>query len=98
MRLAILLVLALAVSTVQCVASCAQEDCGAKSQPCHQHDSSKQVKCAREIPAAKTPTTASATTVPVVADFVTFTAIGSSPSFAAAFQSAPAPPLLTLRI
>ena len=33
MRLAILLVLALAVSAVQCVASCAQEDCGASRNP-----------------------------------------------------------------
>lgn len=97
MRLVILVAMALAISTVQCAASCAEDDCGAKSQPCHQHDSSKQVKCAREIPAAKTPTIVSAAPAPAVADFVTFTAISLNPSLAVPRQTAP-PPLFTLRI
>ncbi|HML16436.1 MAG TPA: hypothetical protein VK419_05400 [Bryobacteraceae bacterium] len=97
MRLVILLAIAFAMSTVQCAASCAGDDCGAKSQPCHQHDSSKQLKCAREIPAAKTPTIVSPAPVPAVADFVTFAAVALNSSLAAPRQTTP-PPLFTLRI
>lgn len=98
MRLAILLALALAVAPVQCAVSCVEDDCGAKSQPCHHHDSSKQVKCAHEIPAAKAPAIVSAAMVPVVAGFVNFATISSNRSRLGTHGATPPPPLLTLRM
>jgi hypothetical protein len=98
MGLVILVALALVVSTVQCAAACVEDDCGAKSQPCHHHDSSKQVKCAREIPAAKTPTLVSAATPTMVAAAVTLTTISFIESLLVRHEATPAPPLPALRI
>jgi hypothetical protein len=98
MRLVILLALALVVSTVQCVSACVQDDCGAKTQPCHHHDSSPQAKCSHEIPAAKTPTIAPVVTVPIVVDSVSFTTISSATHLTSPQDATPPSPPLPLRI
>lgn len=98
MRLVILIALALVVSTVQCVSACAQDDCSAKSQPCHQHDSSPQASCTHQIPVAKSPTLISTAALPIQAAPVNFTALRREESRPALQVSITPPPLLALRI
>ena len=98
MRLVILLAVALTVSAVQCVSACAEQDCGSKSAPCHQHDSSKQVKCSQEIPAAKASTIVPAVPALSIASAAPFATADPLPANPLLIDSISPPPLLTLRI
>lgn len=98
MRLVVLLAVALTVSAVQCVSACAEQDCGSKSAPCHQHDSSKQVKCSQEIPAAKAPTIVPAVPTLAIAAAAPFATAAPLPADPLLIDSVSSPPPLTLRI
>jgi hypothetical protein len=68
MKLAVILVLALVVGGVQCVASCTSDVCLPKAPPCHKHKAPSVSSCSHELVLERAQTAPVAGAVPVAGE------------------------------
>jgi len=93
---AILVAMLLAIGSVQCVASCAGDECAAKNPPCHHTESTVQA-CSHELVADRANPVAPPAPA-LIFEFVRLVPIAVSTDFSTWPDPGPAPPLIPLRI